>query len=129
MTVVIFSTYLAFMQFLIIWSGDIAREIAWFQRRDAWGWEALAGALALFHLGLPLGMLLFRGLKGGRLGTARVGALLCVAEIGWAAWFILPAFAGRGALLAPLSALFLAGGAGLFLNRYAALARPAAIPS
>lgn len=130
MTAVIFSTYLAFMQFLIIWSGDIAREITWFQRRDAWGWVALAVALALFHLGLPLGMLLFRGLKGSRLGAARVGALLCAAEIGWAAWFILPAFAGRGALLAPLSVLFLAGGAGVFLNRYAALAaRPAAIPS
>ncbi|HVW22557.1 MAG TPA: hypothetical protein VHC86_15185 [Opitutaceae bacterium] len=127
MTAVIFSTYLCFMQFLIIWMGDIAREISWFQRRDAWGWEALVGALALFHLGLPLALLLSRGLKSSRLGVARVGAVLCAAQIGWAAWFILPAFAGRGVWLPPLSALFLAGGAGLFLNRYAAAANAAVI--
>ena len=129
MTAVIFSTYLCFMQFLIIWSGDIAREISWFQHRSAWGWEALVGALALFHLGVPLGLLLFRDLKSSRLGVARVGALLCVAGIGWAAWFILPAFPSRGAWLAPLSAVFLAGGAGLFLNRYAAAASAAALRS
>jgi hypothetical protein len=50
----------------------------------------------------------------------RVAALLCVAEIFWAAWFILPSFGDRGWLLPLACALWLLGGGGLFLNRYLA---------
>ena len=48
----------------------------------------------------------------------RLAAFLCVIETAWAAWFILPPFAGRGALAPVLSAAALVGGAALLLNRY-----------
>lgn len=120
MTALIFSTYLAFMQFLIIWSGNLPREIAWFERRTAMGWRVIACALALFHIFVPLGFLLSKKWKLRRTGTPRLGAALCAVEVVWAAWFILPPFAGLGAWLAVLSALLLGAGACLFLNRYLA---------
>jgi hypothetical protein len=120
LTTVVFSSYVAFMEFLIIWSGNLPREIAWFLHRASGGWRAVIVGLALFHLFFPLGCMLLRPLKESRTGVPRVAALLCVAEIFWAAWFILPSFGDRGLLLPLACALCLLGSGGLFLNRYLA---------
>jgi hypothetical protein len=120
LTTVIFSSYVAFMEFLIIWSGNLPREIIWFLHRDSGGWRAVIIGLALLHLFFPLGCMLLRPLKASRAGVPRIAALLCVAEIFWAAWFILPSFGNRGVLLPISCAVFLLGAGGLFLNRYLA---------
>ena len=120
LTTVIFSTYVAFMEFLIIWSGNLPREIAWYLHRDSGGWKAVIAGLALFHLFFPMGCMLLRPLKASRVGVPRVAAMLCVVEIFWAAWFILPSFGDRGVLLFISAATFLAAAGGLFLNRYVA---------
>ena len=53
LTTVILSSYLAFIQYLVIWSGNLPREIAWFERRlRPWRWVAVG--LALFHLFFPM---------------------------------------------------------------------------
>jgi len=117
LTTLILSSYLAFIQYLVIWSGNLPREIAWFERRLG-PWRLVAGALALFHLFLPMAFLLSRRWKESARGVPRLAALVCVVEAAWAAWFILPPFAGRGALTPVLSAVFLGAGAALFLNRY-----------
>jgi hypothetical protein len=124
LTTVIFSSYVAFVEFLIIWSGNLPREISWFLRRDSGVWRAVIIGLALFHLGFPLGCMLLRPLKASRTGVPRIAALLCVAEIFWAAWFILPSFGHRGILLPISCAVLLAGAGGLFLNRYLAAIPP-----
>jgi hypothetical protein len=56
-------TYLAFMQFLIIWSGDLPRESVWYVDRahGGWGWVALAIAVGIWAI--PMGALLFRKTK------------------------------------------------------------------
>jgi len=117
LTTVILSSYLTFIQYLVIWSGNLPREIAWFERRMG-PWRLIAGALALFHLFLPMAFLLSRRWKASPGGVPRLAALLCIVEVTWAAWFILPPFTGRGAPTPLVAAAFLVAGAGLFLNRY-----------
>jgi hypothetical protein len=55
--------YLAFMQFLIVWVGNLPREIAWYVPRLQTGWVALGVILVVFHFFAPLAILLFRSAK------------------------------------------------------------------
>src|SRR5262249_49381825 len=41
--------YLAFSQFLIIWSGNLPEEIQWYLSRMRHGWQWVAAALVVFH--------------------------------------------------------------------------------
>jgi hypothetical protein len=52
--------YLAFSQYLIIWSGNLPEEIPWYLRRSTGGWQWVAGALAVFHFAVPFLLLLMR---------------------------------------------------------------------
>ncbi len=55
--------YLAFSQFLIIWSGNLPEEIPWYVRRLQGGWQWVGLVLVLFHFALPFLLLLSRDLK------------------------------------------------------------------
>src|SRR5207245_8341827 len=56
-------TYLAFSQFLIIWSGNLPEEIEWYQHRSAGGWEWIAWLLIVCNFALPFLALLMRDIK------------------------------------------------------------------
>jgi len=118
---VIFSSYVAFVQFLIIWSGNLPREISWYLRRDFGVCRGVVIVLGLFYLGFPSAFMLFRGLKKSRCGVPAVAWLLSGMQVIWAGWFILPAFADRGPLFPILCAVALVAGVGLFANRYLAV--------
>lgn len=120
LTTVLFSSYTVFMELLIIWSGNLPRELSWYLRRSAGPWEGVSVALALAHCALPLYLLLSSRRKSSRYGVPAVALLLCGAELLWVVWFIMPAFADRGPWLWVIAATLLAGGGGLFLNRYGA---------
>jgi len=55
--------YLAFSQFLIIWSGNLPEEIPWYIHRLDKGWQAIALILILFHFALPFLILLSKSTK------------------------------------------------------------------
>ncbi len=55
--------YLAFSQFLIIWSGNLPEEIPWYLERMRGGWGVLALLLVFGHFALPFALLLSRDLK------------------------------------------------------------------
>ena len=55
--------YLSFSQFLIIWSGNLPKEISWYVVRAEGGWARLAVFLIIFHFAIPFLLLLQRGLK------------------------------------------------------------------
>jgi hypothetical protein len=63
LTFVMFWTYVAFSQFLIIYSGNQPHEIAWYLHRIAGNWKWLAGFIALFHFFAPFFLLQFRAVK------------------------------------------------------------------
>lgn len=103
-------TYLAYVQFLIIWAADLPHEISWFLRRGSAGWIAVAWLLLAGHFAVPLLILLSRRAKTApRLLGLLAGGLLAAQLLDcW--WTIVP---GAGMLtrhwlwLAPVLALAL----------------------
>jgi hypothetical protein len=85
-------TYVAFSQFLLIWSGNLPEEITWYLARSEGGWIWIAVALALFNFALPFLLLLSRDLKRDP-ARLRVLALAIVAmSLVNQFWLIAPAF-------------------------------------
>ena len=60
---VIFWTYVGFSQFLIIWSGNLPREISWYIHRRNGGWPLVVGFLAVAQFATPFALLLSRSSK------------------------------------------------------------------
>ncbi len=85
-------TYVAFVEFLIIWSGNLPPEIAWYLHRGHGGWRILVIALALLQVAVPFALLLSREVKQRTLWLGGVAGLLVLGEFGYTAWLILPAF-------------------------------------
>ena len=55
--------YFSFSQYLIIWSGNLPEEIAWYLHRLQTGWRFVGLALVLFHFVVPFCLLLSRAVK------------------------------------------------------------------
>jgi hypothetical protein len=55
--------YMAFSQYLIIWSGNLPDEIPWYVSRMAGGWMWVAMFLIVFHFAVPFLLLLSRATK------------------------------------------------------------------
>ena len=96
LTFVMFWTYVAFSQFLIIWSGNLPHEIAWYLHRSRGTWLWIVLALALFHFFLPFYLLLFRGTKRSMQVLTAIAALLFVMQMLNAFWLIVPSFYPNG---------------------------------
>jgi hypothetical protein len=93
---VIFWAYVSFSQFLIIWSGNLPKEISWYLDRSSGGWQWLALALALGQLFLPFALLLSRERKRHPRRLARVCILIVLANVADNFWLVAPAFHPRG---------------------------------
>ena len=107
--------YLSFMQYLIVWSGDIPADTGWYLDRVAGAWRLVPWALGLLLGALPVIAL---ALPAGRRSLARlagIAALIFVMRFVEAVWLVLPSFAWRGWLqpVALLSATVGLGGLGL----------------
>lgn len=87
---VMFWSYVSFMQFLIIWSGNRPEEAAWYLSRSAGGWQVLAAALALLHFVVPFLLLLQRGNKRDLRRLATIGLLLLSMRLIDLYWLIIP---------------------------------------
>jgi hypothetical protein len=85
--------YVAFMQFLVIWAENLPHEIAWYVPRLQTGWAAVALALVVLQLALPLLPLLFRSVKDRPQRLKWVAALLLASCALDAAWMVLPSVA------------------------------------
>jgi len=75
LTFVILWVYMAFSQFLIIWSGNLTDEIGWYLHRVRGGWQWVAAGLLAFHFALPFLLLLSREIKRN---ASRLALLACV---------------------------------------------------
>jgi hypothetical protein len=82
LTWVILWIYLAFMQFLIVWSGNLKEEIPWYLRRSHGAWPILIWALFVLHFLAPFLLLLSRAAKN------RVRRLAAIAACLWLARFV-----------------------------------------
>ena len=84
--------YLSFMQFLIVWEGDMPTEITWYLKRieGGWGWAAIA--IVLGQGLLPFLALLWPPIKRSRRGLTAVCGLLLAAHLLESWWLVLPGF-------------------------------------
>ncbi len=96
LTFVMLWAYLAFSQFLIIWAGDLIKEIPWYVRRAEGGWAIVALAVIFLSFAIPFYLLLMRAIKR-RVQTLSVlcGALVVVTFLD-VYWMVVPAFQPAG---------------------------------
>jgi hypothetical protein len=84
--------YLAFAQFLIIWSGNLPDEIPWYLDRIRGHWVAIAALNFIFSWLIPFTLLLSRDLKRNRKRLVRVCQLMLFARALDLFWLIEPNF-------------------------------------
>jgi hypothetical protein len=89
---VILWAYLAFSQFLIIWSGNLPEEITWYLERASGGWQWVALVIALGHFALPFLVLLSRDLKKNRRALMTVAIGILVMRYVDSYWLTAPSF-------------------------------------
>jgi hypothetical protein len=91
---VMLNIYLAFSQFLIIWSGNLPEEIPWYIDRITGGWGVVIGLDFLFHWLIPFTLLLSRDLKRNKKRLVRVCQWMIFAKAFDLFWLIEPNFKG-----------------------------------
>lgn len=89
---VLFWTYVAFSQVLLIYSANLPHEIGWYLRRIANGWVWLVGLIALFHFFAPFLLLLFRAVKTNVPALAVIALLIFALHAVEMFWVIAPSF-------------------------------------
>jgi len=119
LSLVMFWAYLAFSQFLIIWSENLAEEIPWYVRRATGGWRYFALLLIVFQFAIPFLLLLSRTAK--RRARVLAWIALLVAVMHWAdlLWLIAPAFHPSRFYLHWLDVAALAAVGGLWIGAFA----------
>jgi hypothetical protein len=85
--------YMTFIQFLVIWSGDLSQEIPWYLERVAGGWSVVVLVLLILDGLLPFLLLLSRRIKQHVKSLSLVALLILIAQFIYVYWLIRPAFA------------------------------------
>ena len=107
--------YLAFSQFLIIWSGNLPEEIPWYKHRLTHGWQLLGLFIVVFHFALPFLLLLSRDLKKNPRLLAMVAVGVLFMRIVDLYWTIGPEFHQQGLTVHLLDILLPVGMGGIWL--------------
>lgn len=90
---VMLNIYIAFSQYLIIWSGNLPEEIRWYMDRITGGWGYVIGLDFAFHWLLPFTLLLSRDIKRNKRRLAAVCCIMLFARFLDTFWLIAPNFA------------------------------------
>jgi hypothetical protein len=89
---VMLNIYLAFCQYLIIWSGNLPEEIPWYLDRIRGGWGVIITLDFIFHWLIPFSLLLSRDIKRNKKRLMWVCAWMLFAKAFDLFWLIEPNF-------------------------------------
>jgi hypothetical protein len=89
---VMLNIYLAFGQFLIIWSGNLPEEIPWYLDRIRGHWGIIITLDFIFHWLIPFSLLLSRDIKRNKKRLTRVCQWMIFAKAFDLFWLIEPNF-------------------------------------
>jgi len=89
---VMLNIYLAFGQFLIIWSGNLPDEINWYLDRIRGHWGIIITLDFIFHWVIPFSLLLSRDIKRNKRRMVRVCQFMIFAKAFDLFWLIEPNF-------------------------------------
>jgi hypothetical protein len=112
--------YVAFSQYLIIWSGNLPEENHWYLHRLAGGWGALAAILIVFHFVVPFLLLLSRITKRRAKILGAVATGILVVRFLDLFWLIAPALHSEGFHVHWLDLVLPIGLGGLWLAMFSA---------
>ena len=90
LTLVMVWAYLSFMQYLIVWSGNLPHEVTWYNHRTQGGWQWIALILFLFQFSIPFIFLLFRRNKNKPSRLAWIGLMVFTVRILDHYWMLMP---------------------------------------
>jgi hypothetical protein len=88
--------YFSFSQYLIIWSGNLPIEIAWYMHRLETGWRAVGITLIVGHFVVPFVVLLSRQVKRQPDLLLKVAVFVLLARLIDLFWLIAPEFHQHG---------------------------------
>ncbi|HSO06354.1 MAG TPA: hypothetical protein VLW45_03895 [Pelomicrobium sp.] len=120
---VMFWIYIVFMQYLIIWSGNLPHEIGWYLERRRGVWGVAAWLLVATHFLIPFALLASRRIKRAWRWLAAAAAIVVAGRLIDAWWLVKPSFAGAAANLHWLDAAALLGIGGVWVGTFLMLLR------
>jgi hypothetical protein len=85
--------YLAFMQWIVVWAGDLPNDIGWYLRRVSGGWHILLWLVILLQFLLPFAAFLARSVKRSHRGLLWLAVIVLAGHVLETAWRIRPALA------------------------------------
>jgi hypothetical protein len=88
--------YFSFSQYLIIWSGNLPEEIAWYLHRLQTGWRVIGVTLVVLHFVAPFCLLLSRRVKREAELIVIVAAGILIARLVDLFWLVAPEFHRQG---------------------------------
>jgi hypothetical protein len=88
--------YFSFSQYLIIWSGNLPVEIAWYMHRLETGWRFVGIALIVGHFAVPFIVLLSRQVKRQPGLLLKVAVFVLLVRLVDLFWLIAPEFHQHG---------------------------------
>ncbi len=102
--------YLAFMQWVVVWAGDLPDDIGWYIVRSRNGWQYLLLLLIVSQFVFPFAGFLNRDMKRSHRGLLLLGALMLAGHFADVLWRIRPPLAAAPEAWPDLAALAAVGG-------------------
>lgn len=106
-------SYLAFMDYLTAWVGNLPSETVWYLPRLKTSWAWLGALLVVFYVAVPFALLLSRQAKRRAAWLGVIAALLFVMYLPYVFWLVMPDFRRHGFVLHWSDPLALLGVLGL----------------
>ena len=125
----VFWTYMAFSQFMLIWYANLPEETGFFAQRLAGSWRPMSIALALGHFVVPFFFLLPRTIKRSPKASTIAALWLLAMHALDMYWLVMPSLHVGGITFSWLDAAALIGCIGVFLAVFGgSLRRQALVP-
>jgi hypothetical protein len=84
--------YFVYVEFAIIWYGDLPEKIAWFIARTQMPWPAIGGVALLIGAAAPFAALLNKQVRESEIALAVIGGAMLLAIALHALWLVIPNF-------------------------------------
>ncbi|MCS6913539.1 MAG: hypothetical protein RMK29_13475 [Myxococcales bacterium] len=113
---VVFWTYIAYSQFMLIWYSNIPEETRWFADRWVGSWASLSVLLIFLQFVIPFFGLLSRNAKRSPVILPVMAGILLVGHLVDLHWLVMPQLHRHGVSLHWLDVTALVGTCGLFVG-------------
>lgn len=123
LALLMFWAYVAYSQFLVVWSGNLPREAAWYVHRNAGGWHHYLVILAICQLLIPLVLLLSSRTKRRTRFFAMLAVGVLVCQVLYTYWLVMPAFRPNGISFHWMDVLLPVALGGLWMFRFLGVTR------